>query len=151
MTHPRPASILALTLGLALLLTLGHLPSGAPAAAPTAVPSYAGLMQAYRAGDAKQIDEGFFGLYANDATLPSGWLWAVDDTRDGNGREYWILHTAYPYPGPDNDGVRITFDYMPDVAPTDLTPLLDWIVATYDHVTSTAELSVHECKVRPIQ
>jgi len=113
----------------------------------TPEPSYAELAQVFQSGQAKQVDTGWTELSCNQATNPSGWIWAVDDTRDGDGVEYWILHTSFPFPGPTNNGVEIQFNYISGFIPTDLASAKAWIVANNSHVQSAAELTVHKCDV----
>ena len=148
----RPLAACTSALAIALLVGLASTSLDGPASpsADQPAPTYAGLRPVFQAGEGKQIDDGVFEIWCNVQGTPSGWLWGADDTRDGNGREYWILHSAFLYPGPDNDGVTLTFDYLSNQAPVSVSELVAWIVETYDHVSSADELAIHECKVRRI-
>jgi len=141
------ATLYVLVVPVLVVAAFMAVPSNAPGTTPAPHASYDRLMHVLQAGDGKQIDDGFFELYCDQASAPTGWIWAVDDTRDGDGSEYWILHSSYSYPGPSNDGVEIEFDHLSGVSPTSLNGAKAWIVNNNSHVKDETELKVHLCDV----
>lgn len=83
--------------------------------------------------------------------VPHAWAYVDDGTIDGNGTEYFIFTTGYVHPSPLAPAVTETYTYQHGVNPGTLGACLQWIVDTYPHVTSTADLSVHLRTVSVVQ
>lgn len=78
------ATLYVLVVPVLVVAAFMAVPSNAPGTTPAPHASYDRLMHVLQAGDGKQIDDGFFELYCDQASAPTGWIWAVDDTRDGD-------------------------------------------------------------------
>ena len=135
----RPAFGLALLGAIALVVGFLALPTDAPsepAAQPG--PSYASLQDVLRDGQGKGLDRGSFEVWASispSPTIPTAWVWVVDDTADGSGVEYWAYHPDYVHPGADEDAM-LTFSHH-DVDHDTVEDFVDWIVANNSHTTAS--------------
>ena len=88
------------------------------------------------------LDRGTFDFLQAGQAEPTAWAWSPDSTSDGDGVHYVAYLGSYEHSGPAHPVTTTTITYQPGLGHGSLQAFVDWIVATYPNVTSSAELTV---------
>ena len=108
------------------------------------------LEELWASGEGKALDKGVVDVFSVDPILPEAWIYIDDSTVDGSGTEYWLMHSSFVPPSPLNDNRTLEFDYVNGFSPLTLQECIDWIVATYSHVSDAGDLTIQKKTVTPV-